>query len=163
MFLLELLLIKFDNKMRINWNWGTKIFIAIAIFMIFILTMVYMTTLQDRSMVEDKYYQKSIVYQDRIDKKANSTQLEQQVIVKIGSSHLSIIFQDFFKPEDIKGKIEIYRPSDIKLDVHIPIVLDSTRSIFYPINKMVKGKYIVKIDYTVGEKGFYQEEGIYVN
>ncbi len=149
--------------MKINWNWGTKLFIATAIFMLFLLTMVYMTTLQDRSMVEDEYYQKSMVYQEMIDKKSNSKQLEQQVKVNMGSSYLSIIFQDFFKPQNISGEIKIYRPSDIKLDVHIPIKLDSTRSLHLPKDKMTKGKYIVKIDYKVGEKGYYQEEVVFVD
>lgn len=149
--------------MKINWNWGTKLFIATAIFMIFLLTMVYMTTLQDRSMVEDEYYQKSMIYQVMIDKKANSKQLEQQVQVNMGSSYLSIVFQDFFKPENISGEINIYRPSDIKLDGHFPIKLDSTRSIHFQKDKLVKGKYIVKIDYKVEEKGYYQENVIYVD
>ena len=149
--------------MKIKWNWGTKLFIATVIFMLFLLGMVYMTTLQDRSMVEDEYYQKSMVYQEMIDKKANSKQLESQIQINMGRDYLSIIFQDFFDPESISGEIKIYRPSDIKLDVLIPIRLDSTRSFHFPKNKMVKGKYIVKIDYNVEDKDFYQEEVIFVD
>jgi hypothetical protein len=148
--------------MKINWNWGTKLFIATALFMLFLLGMVYMTTLQDRSMVEDEYYQKSMVYQKMIDKKANSNALEQQVQINMGSDYLSIKFQDFFDPKSISGKINIYRPSDIKLDVKIPIKLDSTRSLHYPKNRLTKGKYIVKIDYKVGETGYYQEQVVFV-
>jgi hypothetical protein len=148
--------------MKINWNWGTKLFIATAIFMLFLLGLVYMTTLQDRSMVEDEYYQKSMVYQEMIDKKNNAKQLEQQIQINLGSEYLSIVFQDNFNPESISGEIKIYRPSDIKLDIQIPIKLDSTRSFHFPKNKLTKGKYIVKIDYKVGEKGYYQEQVVFV-
>ncbi len=149
--------------MKINWNWGTKLFIATAIFMLFLLGMVYMTTLQDRSMVEDEYYQKSMVYQETMDKKNNAKQLEEQVRINMGNDFLSIVFQDFFKPESVSGEIKIYRPSDIKLDVHIPIRLDSTMGFLFPKNKLAKGKYIVKIDYKVGEKGYYQEQVVFVD
>ena len=148
--------------MKIKWNWGTKLFIATAMFMLFLLGMVYMTTLQDRSMVEDEYYQKSMVYQLMMDKKNNTKKLEQKVQVNMGREYLSIRFQDFFNPANISGEIKIYRPSDIKLDVLIPIKLDSTRSLHFPTNKLTKGKYIVKIDYKVGETGYYQEQVVFV-
>jgi hypothetical protein len=103
-----------------------------------------------------------MVYQETMDKKNNAKQLEQQVLINMGSDYLSIKFQDFFDSESISGEINIYRPSDIKLDVKIPIKLDSTRSFHYPKNRLTKGKYIVKIDYKVGETGYYQEQVVFV-
>jgi len=148
--------------MNIKWNWGTKLFIFTAMFMIFILVFVYLTTLQDHSLVEDRYYQKSLVFQNRINKINNSNTLKKKVEITEGSQYLIVTFQSFFNPADISGTVHFYRPSNVKGDVKIPIELDSTRQIVYPVKKLMRGRYIVKIDYKYNDKEYYQEKGIYV-
>ncbi|OQX76018.1 MAG: hypothetical protein B6D61_09415 [Bacteroidetes bacterium 4484_249] len=148
--------------MKIKWNWGTKLFIFTTMFMIFILVFVYLTTLQDRTLVEDEYYQHSLVFQEKINKINNSNALQEKVEIIEGPQHISITFQTFFNPAEISGTIHFYRPSNIKGDVIIPIELDSTRQIVYPVKKLMRGRYIVKIDYKYKDKEFYQEKSIFI-
>ena len=148
--------------MKIKWNWGTKLFIFTTMFMIFILVFVYLTTLQDRTLVEDEYYQHSLVFQEKINKINNSNALQEKVEIIEGPQHISITFQTFFNPAEISGTIHFYRPSNIKGDVIIPIELDSTRQIVYPVKKLMRGRYIVKINYKYKDKEYYQEKDIYV-
>ena len=148
--------------MKIKWNWGTKLFIFTTMFMIFILVFVYLTTLQDRTLVEDEYYQHSLVFQEKINKINNSNALQEKVEIIEGPQHISITFQTFFNPAEISGTILFYRPSNIKGDVKIPIELDSTRQIIYPVKKLMRGRYIVKIDYKYKDKEFYQEKSIFI-
>ena len=148
--------------MKIKWNWGTKLFIFTTMFMIFILVFVYLTTLQDRTLVEDEYYQHSLVFQEKINKINNSNALQEKVEIIEGPQHISITFQTFFNPAEISGTIHFYRPSNIKGDVIIPIELDSTRQIIYPVKKLMRGRYIVKIDYKYKDKEFYQEKSIFI-
>ena len=148
--------------MKIKWNWGTKLLIFMSMFIIFILVFVYLTTLQDRTMVEDEYYQQSLVFQKKIDRINNSKALQEKVEISEGPQHVSITFQSFFNPAEITGTIHFYRPSNIKGDVKIPIELDSTRQMVYPVKKLMRGRYIVKIDYKYMDKEYYQEKGIYI-
>jgi len=149
--------------MNIKWNWGTKLFIAMALFLIMLLTFVYMTTLQDHPLVEDEYYQKSLIYQKKLDKKTNAKKLDESVKIELNSKYLSIKFQSFFDPEKISGKIQIYRPSNPDYDINIKIKTDTAGVIYIPRQKLHKGKYIVKTDYTYDGKGYYEEKSIFVD
>jgi hypothetical protein len=149
--------------MNIKWNWGTKLFIAMALFLIMLMTFVYMTTLQDHPLVEDEYYQKSLIYQEKLDKIENAKNLNENVKVELGSKYLSITFQSFFNPDSISGTIQIYRPSDPDFDINIRIKPDSNGALYLPAEKLHKGKYIVKIDYNYDGKGYYEEKSIFVN
>jgi hypothetical protein len=149
--------------MKIKWNWGTKLFIAMALFLIMLMTFVYMTTLQDHPLVEEEYYQKSLQYQDKLNKIDNAKKLDESVKVELGDKYLTIIFQPFFIPEKLSGTIQIYRPSDPDFDINIRIKPDSNGALYLPVEKLHKGKYIVKIDYTYEGKGYYEEKSIFVN
>ena len=148
--------------MKIKWNWGTKLFIAMALFIIMLLTFVYMTTLQEHPLVEEEYYQKSLKYQEKLDKMTNAKNLNENVKVELGAKYLSITFQSFFNPDSISGTIQVYRPSNPDFDVNIRIKPNPDGAIYLPVEKLHKGKYIVKIDYKYDGKGYYEEKMIYV-
>jgi hypothetical protein len=50
-------------------NWGHKIAIVIAAFVIGMLSMVYFASQQTNEMIDDNYYQKELAYQDIINAK----------------------------------------------------------------------------------------------
>ena len=103
--------------MKIKWNWGTGILLAIIIFMSFIFSMVYFTTRQNYDLVEKDYYPKAIEYQQQIDKEQNAKNLQEKVRVNNRGDYVEVRFQPFFKYSDISGQITFYRPSDKKGDV----------------------------------------------
>lgn len=149
--------------MKIKWNWGTKLFILTALFMLFLIVFFVLMIQQTYYLVEKDYYPKGLEYQQRIDKVENTKQLDEQVKIDNKGEFLVFTFQSFFNADEIDGKIVLYRPSDGKGDVKIPIELDSSRQIFYPVKNLVKGRYIVKIDYKYNDKEYYQEKSIYVD
>ena len=51
----------------IKWNWGTKLALWIIAFVLFILSLVYMSLGYDVNLVEKDYYPKGLVYQQRIE------------------------------------------------------------------------------------------------
>ncbi|MBN2172928.1 MAG: FixH family protein [Bacteroidales bacterium] len=148
--------------MNIKWNWGTGILVAIIAFMVFIIGLVYFTTLQKYDLVEKDYYPKAIEYQQHIDKEQNSKNLQAKVKVENKGDFIEVCFQPFFKYSDISGQIAFYRPSDQKGDVVGNISLDTANCQRFPVNVLQKGKYIVKIDYEVNGKKYFQEETVYI-
>ena len=54
--------------MKIQFNWGTGIAIALIVMICGMLTLVYLATRQDYFLVEKDYYQKGINFQEQIDR-----------------------------------------------------------------------------------------------
>lgn len=145
-----------------KWNWGTKLFIAIVLFMGFMIVLFIMTLNQDYDLVEKDYYPKALAYQHTIDKESNARALGERVKVENAGENVVFTFQDDFDPDSITGNIYFYRPSDRNGDDSIPIRLDSARCQVYNTANLLKGKYIVKIDYRANGKSYFQEQTILI-
>lgn len=148
--------------MKIKWNWGTKLFIFTAIFMLFLIVFFIMMSQQTFHLVEKDYYPKALEFQQQIDKNNNTKLLDERVRVENRGEYIEFEFQSFFNPDSINGDIIFYRPSESREDLKIPIQPDSTGKQFYPVKNLLKGKYIVKIEYYYENKGYYQEDPVLV-
>jgi hypothetical protein len=96
------------NKM----HWGHKITIVIVVFLIGMTGMVFVASRQTNEMIDEKYYEKELVYQDLINAKENLQMLkksslvqqnEQQVMIQIPPASLNNIENgviNFLKNED---------------------------------------------------------------
>lgn len=149
--------------MKIKWHWGSKLLVAMILFMLLIITLVYMSMRQTFHLVENDYYPKALVYQDRIDKTQNAIKLDEKVLIENIGEEVVMTFQPAFHSLEINGTIEFYRPSDRSMDIRLPIQTDSAGRQRCDIRSMQKGKYLVKLDYEVEGKGYYQEETIYLD
>jgi hypothetical protein len=148
--------------MKMKWNWGTKLLVAMILFMGLIITMVFMSMRQTYYLVEKDYYPKALEYQTRIDKMHNVSLMDEKVKVENLGEQVSFTFPAALDPEGITGSIIFYRPSDGTLDLRFPIRPDTARRQFCDVAAVPKGKYIVKVDYESQGKGYYQEETIFL-
>ena len=144
---------------KIKWNWGTKLLIAIIIFMSFIFFLVYLSTQNAISLVEKDYYPKGLKYQTRIDeiKKADLAKEQFNVIQENGLIVLSI-------PEinADSGSIVFFRPSDQLLDFTSGINPDSLGRMYFPYNNFKKGKYLIKVHWYENGEGYYIEKRFFI-
>jgi len=150
------------TKKKIKWNWGTGIFLAIILFMLFIIVLVYQTMQQNYDLVEKDYYPKALEYQQQIDKETNAEMLTEQIKVENQNDLILLIFPSFFNPSEINGIITFYRPSDKKDDINIEIAVDSAGCQRISSLNLKKGKYLLKMDYQVNGKSYFQEEPVFV-
>ena len=56
----------------------------------------------------------------------------------------------------------LYRPSDPKKDVIMPLLLDKSGRQEIDISGIAKGKWTVKIEWEMGGKEYYFEEGLII-
>ena len=142
--------------MKIKFTWPMGIVLALASFMIFILSYVYKATFDhkyDHHLVSEQYYKDELNYQKEIDKLNNASNLKENIVFEQKNNGLLIKFPTDFKASDIKGNINFQRPSNYKLDFQIPIEL--TKNEFFIANKkLVEGIWNVKIDWSVNEKHY---------
>lgn len=139
-------------------NWGTRIAIGYGAFVVFIMALVVMAFQQDFDLVADDYYEQEIAYQGRIDQMTNAQDDKQKVdIVKTDSS-----YELAFASAANNVKVHIFRPSDDTKD----IVMEESEvasNLSIPSDQLIAGKYLVKVEWKVDEKTYFQEQTLFVN
>ena len=150
--------------MKIKFNWGTGIFIALALFMIFILSFVYKTLFVEKyehQLVSENYYKDELHYQEEIDKMNNANFLPENVSLSNTDKGIIIRFpgdKDFNK---IKGKVNFLRRSNKKLDFERDIDLTGS-SMLIEDKMLVPGKWEIKVDWKYdGEEYLLKESWFY--
>lgn len=149
--------------MKIKWNWGTGIVIAMALFMIFILQFVYRVTFvskYDHHLVTEDYYKEELHYQDEIDKVNNASKLAENVKIVRVADGVEIVFPSDMDPTKISGTISFKRLSNQKLDFEKKIELD--QNLFHiPADHLIEGHWEVKIDWKNGDQNYLLKEDFY--
>jgi nitrogen fixation protein FixH len=145
-------------------NWGTGIVIGMLAFISFILYLVItMVTDQNFShdLVTEEYYAKEMLYQDEIDAENNTNNLSEQIQGKRTQKGWQIVFPKELENEDIKGKVFLYRPSNMILDFELPLDILNSKMII-PKQKMLDGRWNITIEWSYqGKPYLYKKEIVY--
>jgi hypothetical protein len=149
--------------MKIPWNWGTKLVIAITLWISFILFMVLRMIQVDVPLVEEDYYPKAIVYQDQIDKRTNAKALGESIQLIQSETEIKVVYPSGIKPEDLSGSLWIYRPAEGNQDFHLEIKVDSLGTQIFNRSMFHKGRYIFKFDFADLHTKYYQEVTIEIH
>lgn len=143
-----------------KFNWGTGIVIGMAAFMIFILQYVIRVQLDekyDNELVTDQYYQKEVEINANRVKQENAVKLHNSLRVETSAEGIMVYFPNEFKPNEIKGTISLYRPSNQSFDQTIPLELSSNH-LLIPTSKLVGGRWDISIDFTYQNNGYLKQQ-----
>ena len=140
-------------------NLGTGIVIGIVVFVVISITMTVIFMTQDVSLVSDNYYEKSLSYQDEIDKQSRTNSLNEQVKINFNGEIITISVPSDYISKDISGEIFFYRPSNPKLDFALPLQLvEGSQDI--PVERLEKGFWRIKLNWMMDGNGYYNERAI---
>ncbi|MFK5856233.1 MAG: FixH family protein [Bacteroidota bacterium] len=145
--------------MKIKWNWGTKLAIWIIAFVVFMLTLVYMTTTTKINLVEEDYYPKGLVYQTRIDAAKNANSINAVFTTSQDDKSITINIPDI---QVDSGTILFFRPSGNNLDRRYDLELNNNKKITLTKDDFNHGKYIMKINWNFDGKEYYVEQIFFV-
>jgi hypothetical protein len=145
-----------------KFNWGFGIALVIVIFAVGVGVLVYIAASQKVDLVADDYYDQELKHQDRIDESKRSSDLKEKIEVRAANSELKIIFPDSFLSRKITGSIMLYRPSDRKSDIMLPLVLDSANTQTIITSSFQKGLWRTKIMWEYEKEKYYQEEVVII-
>jgi hypothetical protein len=148
--------------MKLKINWGTGIVIAMIIMVSGMLALVSVAIRQDFDLVDNDYYQKSINYQQHIEKVRNNEALPEKIRVELSGGSLHVNFPALGGYQDFSGEIHFYSPVEQKRDLIIPVQPESSLVQVIDLENLEKGRYQIKIDWKVKGTGYYQEEEITV-
>jgi hypothetical protein len=145
---------------KIKWNWGTKLVIAIILFMGFIFVLVYMSTLNTIDLVERDYYPKGLQYQNRIEEMNNARIFRDDFNMTRENEHMVLSIPEI---DPDSGSIVFFRPSNQLLDFASKIQPDSTGRMYFPLDAFQTGLYVMKIHWYQNAEGYYIEQKFFVN
>jgi len=148
--------------MKIRFNWGTGIAIAMTIMVCGMLTLVYVAAREDFFLVENDYYKKGINYQEQIDRINNTNALTEKPQVVINGNNLNLKFPAWFESKQLEGEVLIYSPVNEALDQKVPLKLDEQLQQTVTLLQTKPGRYTVKVNWTAEGTAYYVEQNIII-
>ncbi|WBL26987.1 FixH family protein [Zunongwangia sp. HGR-M22] len=129
-----------------KFNWGTGLVIGMCCFVSFILFFVIKMstdTKYDYDLVVEDYYGKELHFQQEIDAEKNLNLFSEEITGKKTTEGYTLYFPE--TTEEIEGKISLYRPSNKKLDLTIPLKLEEGK-ILIPDSQLVDGRWDISVE-----------------
>jgi len=137
-------------------NWGTKIVLGLASFMIFIVALVViMFTSKKDALVDTDYYEKGINYNQTYDSKEQTKSDHAKPEIILNQQMLLLTFK-----ERASGTIKLMRTADENLDKTIPFTSNVNQQVIVPSAHLQKGSWRIIINWTSGTKNYLYEQEI---
>lgn len=142
-----------------KWNWGTKLMLAMAAFMIMVILFGIRMFREGVELVEKDYYPKGQAHQQLIDKRNNAKEFSEKINITHGQGVVKIYFPEELETSKITGEVHFYQRVNEQYDRFVKLSVDTAHCFSYPSTSL-KGRYIVKIDWAYDGKAYYTEKTI---
>jgi len=139
-------------------HWAAGLAAAFGVFVAGLCVMVVMSVTKNIDLVADDYYEKGLRYEERIQTVQRTQALGEQVGIRAGKDAVDLSFPRRFSPGVVKGEVRLYRPSDRRLDVAVPVRLDSTGQQRIQTGDLERGLWKVQVSWTYGGVDYYNEQ-----
>lgn len=132
-----------------KFTWGHGVIVALGLFMIFILSMIFFFTRgwQNAEEISDNYYADQLAYQDVIDAKNNADALPEKPVYSESAEGITITFPTSITVDERKVNFILFRTDDAKLDVKKELILNDNRQVLIPSKIIFRGSYTLKIEW----------------
>lgn len=139
-----------------KFNWGTGIFTFIIIFLLLCVAFIIFTFRQGVNLVHKDYYEKGVDYSEELKVKERSMEYIHAFEILYLDKYLVVDIDKNLSAKIDSGTILMFRPSDKKQDIEMPLEANSEKITFSKAN-LITGRYILKIQwYSDGEKFEYK-------
>jgi len=140
-----------------KFNWGTNIAIVYISFVVLMIAMVFFVSGQDHDLVAEDYYDQEIKYQDKIDRAQQTADKHAQVILALANDEIIFRFPKEYVSKGITGEVAFMRPSNLKLDQKLPIIMDESGIMHANATSFEKGFWRVSVNWQAGSDTFSTE------
>ncbi|WP_020539313.1 FixH family protein [Lewinella cohaerens] len=145
--------------MKIEFNWGTGIFVFYVLFASVLFFSVYESTKVDHSLVVENYYEEDLAYQNQYNRLENSAKLKEPLRMKWQSDGRKLVLAF---PTDLAtsatGQIAFYRPDDKSMDWQLPIAVDQAGQMEVQMAKLPVGRWKVKVYWEAADTPYFAEK-----
>lgn len=132
-----------------NFSWGHGVVIALAAFIIFILSMLFLfpNGQKNSEMVTDNYYEEELQYQDVIDAKKRADELQEKPVYSQSTEGIKITFPQDYNSSNTTVKFVLNRTDDQNLDIKKTVELTG-QSFVIPAQVLKMGNYTLRLSWT---------------
>ncbi len=141
-------------------NWGHKLTVVICIFILAILSMVYLAFQQTNDMVDTNYYDKELKYQLKIDAAQNLNAASTEVLVTQFEKNVKILLPKKLMKNFANGKLEFLKSDDKKRDLNLSFLPDTAGQFMIDGKRFVRGLYKVRLQWESEDKSYYREQDL---
>jgi hypothetical protein len=138
-------------------SWGTGIAIFYSLFVLVLLGFVFASTKQDHSLVSDTYYQEDLHYQHKMENIQRTSQLDHAFELTINQHPSAISINIPKELAHFKGKMTLFHPAYASLDQTYQIEKKTINPLVVPVRKLIKGRWLVKIEGENDGKQYFHE------
>lgn len=142
-----------------KFNFGTGLFIGAFLFIAFVVALVIIINQTDVSLVEEKYYENGVRYQEEINRNKEADLL---VSITYDKDISELIFKKFSVNDTIFGNAYFYRPSDASKDFSIDVLLIDSSGCRVNTSKLDKGIWKIKLRWKAGNKEYQLNRDIII-
>lgn len=142
-----------------KFNWGHGITLFYVVFVCVLATVLVKSFSVDHSLVVDDYYAQDLRYQQRYDKKANAIHAGANKVDVALDSETKMLSIDINADKLSQGQVQLYRPSDKSQDFVKQLDSNLTQ---ISTKDMMKGRWILKMEWKDLNKEYYTEQSIYI-
>lgn len=139
-------------------NWGYKILTVIILFIVVMLTMVFIAMKQDNDLIEDNYYEKELAYQSQIDAGRRLDWLHSGKLLHPTANNILLQLPTGSYENGVNGSIEFLRIDDAAKDIRIKLEPDNDGKQIISRESFSTGTYQVRIKWKHASEEFYQQE-----
>jgi len=146
--------------MKFKFDWGAGVVAIIVGIVLFTSTLVLIATRQNFALVDKDYYERGVTYDQQIDKVENTNALIEKISFRQENNQLVVVFPPEIGKKKVQGSIHFYSPANKSNDFLTAIKTDANFHQAINTERLVKGRYVIKVDWKTGSKSYYQEETI---
>lgn len=127
-----------------KFNWGTGVTIFLIAFLLACAGFIYFAFQQDVNLVHKDYYEKGVDYSEQMEVNERSKPFYQSIQTGISGNFFQIGFDSMLAASIDSGMVLMYRPSNSKNDVILPLEIENN-SFQISKNNLIPGRYILKL------------------
>jgi hypothetical protein len=137
-------------------NWGTKLILGMASFMLFIVALVLiMFNSKKDALVDTDYYEKGIQYNKVYNRKEQTKNDHAAPEVSANRDMIIIRFKD-----PAKGTAALMRTSDKALDKTLPFESNMNNQVIIPAGRLKSGSWRLILEWISNDKSYLYEQEI---
>lgn len=143
-------------------SWSYKIIFAYVVFIVGIMSMVFIASQQTNEMQEDNYYAKELVYQKTIDGKNNLNKIANKLTIVNSNNSVIVKIPAEVAVNIVDGNIYFLRPSDQSKDIKLMLKVDENSEQKIPTEKLINGLYSIKISWKSNGTPYFYEQNFMI-
>ncbi|QIA09709.1 FixH family protein [Draconibacterium halophilum] len=126
-----------------KFNWGTGIFLFLALFLAGSAVFIVFAVRQPVNLVHKNYYEKGVDHTDQMNVDARSKPFTRSFEVAMNNEAFVINIANELATKIDSGNMQLYRPSDYTKDINQKIIAGNN-SVQFAKNDLINGRYILK-------------------